>query len=205
MKKCEYARILRCRLYPSHLYAHNKANAAECCGEDGRLHGANHVGNKNAQRAPERVVLSGALWMFLRICYVGHGVGQRDCFHLMIQIARTGRRKLSDRLWAIGCNVKRIFSKNKYSKMVQKSPVSIGYRTFWWGKVNSNHRSHWQQIYSLPPLPTREFPLIHLCAETEDWSWWGDSNTWPADYKVYPSCSGRAEIATAGRKKISQM
>ena len=57
----QYARTLRCRLYPSHLYAHNKANAAECCGEDGRLHGANHVGNKNAQRAPERVVLSGAL------------------------------------------------------------------------------------------------------------------------------------------------
>ena len=34
-----------------------------------------------------------------------------------------------------------------------------------------------QRIYSPPPLATREFPLIHLCAETEDWSWWGDSNT----------------------------
>ena len=45
----QYARTLRCRLYPSHLYAHDKANAAKCCGEDGRLHGTNHVGNKSAK------------------------------------------------------------------------------------------------------------------------------------------------------------
>ena len=32
----------------------------------------------------------------------------------------------------------------------------------WWGKMDSNHRSQRQQIYSLPPLATREFPLIHL-------------------------------------------
>ena len=30
---------------------------------------------------------------------------------------------------------------------------------FRWGKVDSNHRSQWQQIYSLPPLAAREFPL----------------------------------------------
>ncbi len=28
----------------------------------------------------------------------------------------------------------------------------------WWGKVDSNHRRHRQQIYSLSPLATREFP-----------------------------------------------
>ena len=53
----------------------------------------------------------------------------------------------------------------------------------WWGKVDSNHRRHCQQIYSLSPLATREFPhiLMHfLCA---DWSWWTDSNPRPADYK----------------------
>ena len=33
---------------------------------------------------------------------------------------------------------------------------------FWWGKMDSNHRSHWQQIYSLPPLAAREFPHIQL-------------------------------------------
>ena len=27
----------------------------------------------------------------------------------------------------------------------------------WWEKVDSNHRSEAQQIYSLPPLATREF------------------------------------------------
>ena len=28
----------------------------------------------------------------------------------------------------------------------------------WWGMVDSDHRSQWQQIYSLPPLAAREFP-----------------------------------------------
>ena len=32
----------------------------------------------------------------------------------------------------------------------------IGRFLFWWREVDSNHRSHWQQIYSLPPLATRE-------------------------------------------------
>ena len=48
----------------------------------------------------------------------------------------------------------------------------------WWGKVDSNHRRHCQQIYSLSPLATREFPHIQL-----RWSWWTDSNPRPADYK----------------------
>ena len=32
----------------------------------------------------------------------------------------------------------------------------------WWGKVDSNHRRHRQQIYSLSPLATREFPHMNL-------------------------------------------
>ena len=32
----------------------------------------------------------------------------------------------------------------------------------WWGRVDSNHRRHSQQIYSLSPLATREHPRIHL-------------------------------------------
>ena len=32
---------------------------------------------------------------------------------------------------------------------------------FWWGKVDSNHRSRRQQIYSLPPLATRELSQIY--------------------------------------------
>ena len=47
----------------------------------------------------------------------------------------------------------------------------------WWGKMDSNHRRHCQQIYSLSPLATREFPHIY------NWSWWTDSNPRPADYK----------------------
>ena len=31
----------------------------------------------------------------------------------------------------------------------------------WWGKLDSDQRSQWQQIYSLPPLAAREFPQIY--------------------------------------------
>ena len=30
----------------------------------------------------------------------------------------------------------------------------------WWGRTDSNHRSESQQIYSLPPLATRELPHL---------------------------------------------
>ena len=33
---------------------------------------------------------------------------------------------------------------------------------FSWGRVDSNHRRHCQQIYSLSPLATREHPHMHL-------------------------------------------
>ena len=32
----------------------------------------------------------------------------------------------------------------------------------WWGRTDSNHRSESQQIYSLPPLATRELPHLEL-------------------------------------------
>ena len=37
---------------------------------------------------------------------------------------------------------------------------------FWWRRVDSNHRSETQQIYSLPPLATRE--LLHIQLELVD-------------------------------------
>lgn len=43
--------------------------------------------------------------------------------------------------------------------------------------MDSNHRSHKQQIYSLPHLTALEFPRVFF------WSWWTDSNPRPADYK----------------------
>ena len=33
---------------------------------------------------------------------------------------------------------------------------------FWWRRVDSNHRSRRQQIYSLPPLATRELLRMKL-------------------------------------------
>ena len=55
-------------------------------------------------------------------------------------------------------------------------------QSIWWGKVDSNHRRHCQQIYSLSHLATLEFPHIQL-----RWSWWTDSNPRPADYKRWQS------------------
>ncbi len=43
--------------------------------------------------------------------------------------------------------------------MWKKMPRRLA-RHFWWRRVDSNHRSESQQIYSLPPLATRE--LLHM-------------------------------------------
>ena len=47
---------------------------------------------------------------------------------------------------------------------IKKNLITFVMR-FWWRKVDSNHRSETQQIYSLPPLATRE--LLHM----KLWSW----------------------------------
>ena len=46
----------------------------------------------------------------------------------------------------------------------KKSAHPMGERIFWWRRVDSNHRSETQQIYSLPPLATRELLHMNLCA-----------------------------------------
>ena len=38
----------------------------------------------------------------------------------------------------------------------KKTDVPAVHRFSWWERVDSNHRSQRQQIYSLPPLATRE-------------------------------------------------
>ena len=45
---------------------------------------------------------------------------------------------------------------------MKKAPAVAG--TFWWGKVDSNHRSRRQQIYSLPHLTALEFPHMKFGA-----------------------------------------
>ena len=35
-------------------------------------------------------------------------------------------------------------------------------QSFWWERVDSNHRSYKQQIYSLSPLATRELSHMEL-------------------------------------------
>ncbi len=63
------------------------------------------------------------------------------------------------------------------ARTFKKSRSKANFAPTWWRRVDSNHRSETQQIYSLPPLATRE--LLHM----ELWSWWTDSNPRPADYK----------------------
>ena len=51
-----------------------------------------------------------------------------------------------------------------FSSPNKKTPSKRMVFFAWWGKVDSNHRSDKQQIYSLSPLATREFPRIFsLC------------------------------------------
>ena len=49
----------------------------------------------------------------------------------------------------------------------KKQPLSPRQRLFlfWWERVDSNHRSRRQQIYSLPPLATREHSHIKFFFE----------------------------------------
>ena len=77
--------------------------------------------------------------------------------------------------------------------LVEKRPCLSTRSFFWWERVDSNHRSRRQQIYSLPPLATREHSHIKFCLKPSQasspirthirWSWWTDSNPRPADYK----------------------
>ena len=59
----------------------------------------------------------------------------------------------------------------------KKGNDDLGSSFPWWERVDSNHRSRRQQIYSLPHLTALELSRMNL------WSWWTDSNPRPADYK----------------------
>ena len=52
-------------------------------------------------------------------------------------------------------------------KKAQKNR-SLSQSAFWWGMVDSNHRRHRQQIYSLSPLATREIPHVNVKLELVD-------------------------------------
>ena len=61
------------------------------------------------------------------------------------------------------------------ANFVEKSTHCLGRQMcafFWWGMVDSDHRSQWQQIYSLPPLAAREFPHMELVNGVEPSTCW---------------------------------
>ncbi len=64
----------------------------------------------------------------------------------------------------------------------EKHSIRSAFRN-WWEVVDSNHRSHRRQIYSLFPLATRETSHMKLSFAQKVWSWWTDLNPRPADYK----------------------
>ncbi len=89
--------------------------------------------------------------------------------------------------------------------------LPLNYTRKWWREKDLNLRSLWQQIYSLPPLATREPLRVRIPDISEPvsqthlskryapsgkspapqipafwfpvWSWWWDSNPQPADYE----------------------
>ncbi len=54
------------------------------------------------------------------------------------------------------------FAWRRIAKSAKVKSRSLSQSAFWWGMVDSNHRRHRQQIYSLSPLATREIPHIKL-------------------------------------------
>ena len=64
--------------------------------------------------------------------------------------------------WHVGLKWVRIHD----SSLTNKNPPAMLVGFYWWGKVDSNHRSYKQQIYSLSPLATREFPHMKLASQT---------------------------------------
>ena len=58
----------------------------------------------------------------------------------------------------------------------------------WWRMVDSNHRSRWQQIYSLPPLAAREILHMELVIGIEPTTCWlqvSCSTVEPHQHSVY--------------------
>ena len=47
------------------------------------------------------------------------------------------------------------------NRIKQKTDLLVSF-LFWWERVDSDHRSRRQQIYSLPPLATREHSHIQF-------------------------------------------
>ena len=72
------------------------------------------------------------------------------------------------------------FESTIYLSNKRKTDILLDVCFSWWERVDSNHRRRCQQIYSLPPLATREHSHIKFAKK---WSWWTDSNPRPADYK----------------------
>ena len=60
-----------------------------------------------------------------------------------------------------------ILQHNRHTKEEKHSIRSAFHN--WWEVVDSNHRSHRRQIYSLFPLATRE--TSHMQLRFEIWSW----------------------------------
>ena len=73
---------------------------------------------------------------------------------------------------------KAIFHPPARVDLVEKSTDKVD-AFFWWGKVDSNHRSQWQQIYSLPPLAAREFPHFDIWLYVVEMSGAGEGNRTP--------------------------
>ena len=64
----------------------------------------------------------------------------------------------------VGFHRRRRFHPPARVDLVEKSTDKVD-AFFWWGMVDSNHRRHSQQIYSLSPLATREIPPIKFLPE----------------------------------------
>ena len=64
------------------------------------------------------------------------------------------------RLWRYAAQRRRSRRVPATAALTKQKSTATAVLFVWWGKLDSDQRSQWQQIYSLPPLAAREFPQI---------------------------------------------
>ena len=149
-------------------------------GKDGRFHGAGDVNKQPKNKERQRGYQAYPLRRSLDISACGSNrVSQVSAKNLPPKNIYF----LSEKSAGLNPKTQTLPQNRKSENDCKKHLIFKEYQVFWWGRVDSNHRRHCQQIYSLSPLATREHPHMNFASTAEKWSWWTDSNPRPADYK----------------------
>ena len=100
----------------------------------------------------------------LRNSFLRQGCSNRTFFGVSARVFRSLKTGVQLNKKSAAWKSRYLQCKNKNNHSRPTPGCSNYYGCFsWWGMVDSNHRRHSQQIYSLSPLATREIPHIYFC------------------------------------------